>query len=283
MLPLRKILFPYDFSDMCTNTARFVHDLACQAGAEVTLLTVLPPPWDFGFTGPPAQTAELADLKKKLDSALVTELAGLRLERVVEQGDPASIIVNFAHSHGIDLIMMPTHGLGPYRGLLLGSVTAKVLHDSHCPVWTAPHVEDPLLSEHSTCHHVLCAIDGTPKSQGILEYGAGLARDLNSTLRVIHAVPSITDWPSLASERRLQEEVRKEAEAAVRRLLTASLLDVPLNVLVGDIAQVTHDEALRTQADLLVIGRGTLTEPMGRLRTHSIAIIRRAPCPVISV
>ncbi len=36
----------------------------------------------------------------------------------------------------LDLIMMPTHGGRHFRSLLIGSVTAKVLHDVRCPVWT---------------------------------------------------------------------------------------------------------------------------------------------------
>ncbi|MGA8595805.1 MAG: universal stress protein [Bryobacteraceae bacterium] len=46
------------------------------------------------------------------------------------RGDPAAAIVKCAQAEQVDLIMMPTHGYGPYRKFLLGSVTAKVLHDS---------------------------------------------------------------------------------------------------------------------------------------------------------
>jgi hypothetical protein len=44
-------------------------------------------------------------------------------------GDPAHAITDFVASNKVDLVMMPTHGYGPFRQLLLGSVTAKVLHD----------------------------------------------------------------------------------------------------------------------------------------------------------
>ena len=36
---------------------------------------------------------------------------------------------------------MPTHGLGKLRRFILGSVTAKVLHDLEAPVLTGAHVE----------------------------------------------------------------------------------------------------------------------------------------------
>ena len=38
---------------------------------------------------------------------------------------------------------MPTHGFGPLRRFLLGSVAAKVLHDAQCPVWTSVHTDAP--------------------------------------------------------------------------------------------------------------------------------------------
>jgi nucleotide-binding universal stress UspA family protein len=38
--------------------------------------------------------------------------------------------------------MMATHGTGLFRSLLIGSVTAKVLHDARCPVWIATRAEE---------------------------------------------------------------------------------------------------------------------------------------------
>src|SRR5207245_2957797 len=58
---------------------------------------------------------------------------------IVSLGDPAAEITHYAEKNQVDLIMMPTHGYGRFRNMLLGSVTAKVLHDAHCPIWTAAH------------------------------------------------------------------------------------------------------------------------------------------------
>jgi hypothetical protein len=72
---------------------------------------------------------------------LQDEFAGVLLSRVLVEGDPATEIVNHAKNERIDLIMMPTHGHGPFRALLLGPVTAKVLHDAECPVRTTAHTD----------------------------------------------------------------------------------------------------------------------------------------------
>ena len=50
---------------------------------------------------------------------------------------------------------MSTLGEGAFYRFLLGSVTAKVLHESHCPVWTGAHLEEAQAREFSI-RHVLC-------------------------------------------------------------------------------------------------------------------------------
>ena len=67
---------------------------------------------------------------------------GVTVERVIQDGAPAEIIARYVRERGVDLIVMPTHGYGGFRRVLLGSVTAKVLHEVRCPVWTTAHSED---------------------------------------------------------------------------------------------------------------------------------------------
>ena len=66
---------------------------------------------------------------------------GCALEAMCRMGDPAKKIICFARETEIDLIMMPTRGGGTFRRFLLGSVTAKVLDDATCPVWTDAHLD----------------------------------------------------------------------------------------------------------------------------------------------
>jgi nucleotide-binding universal stress UspA family protein len=79
-------------------------------------------------------TARKAERRRDLDLFLTEELRGSRVKRILIEGDPARTIVEYAHSENSGLIVMPTHGYGPFRRLLLGSVTSKVLHDADCPV-----------------------------------------------------------------------------------------------------------------------------------------------------
>ena len=100
---------------------------------------------------------------------------------------------------------------------------------------------------------------------------------------MLHVVPSVSDWPSLESERRLQEQVRQAAQERLERTLHEAGVDAPLRVAVGGVVATGTEIARQESADLMIIGRGSLAEPLGRLRTHTFGLIQRSPCPVLSV
>src|SRR6185437_5944190 len=135
--------------------------------------------------GPPAPVNTetiLDDLQARLDDSLLNTFAGLKVDRIAEIGDPAQEIVSFAHTHSVDLIMMPSHGYGPFRSHLLGSVTAKVLHDASCPVWTATHVAERPRRDHLACRTIICAVDGTRESVSLIRWAADIASDTGAVL-----------------------------------------------------------------------------------------------------
>ncbi|HML17569.1 MAG TPA: universal stress protein [Bryobacteraceae bacterium] len=288
MLPIKHILFPVDFSNRCCAAAPFIAAVAGRFGAKVTMLSVaqLFPYAGIGDPGGAVvvDTEEiLNDLKERLNGALVKEFAHLSVDRIGELGDPAKVIIEFAHSNAVDLIMMPTHGYGPFRSLLLGSVTAKVLHDAQCPVWTAAHVEDHPVKDHSQTKAVLCAVDGTDKSVPLTQWAAQLARDFGATMRLVHVIPGVESWPARQMDRQFEEDMRLEARKKLEELQKTAAIDCPLCITVGDVAEGVREEARRHGADLVVIGRGVIHETLGRLRTHAHEVIRRSPCPVLSV
>ena len=75
-----------------------------------------------------AQAAELAQ------SGYDTHL---HIEKTVGT-QPAHIIAEIAEQCGADLIVTGTRGHGPVAGLLLGSVTTRLLHIAPCPVVVVP-------------------------------------------------------------------------------------------------------------------------------------------------
>jgi nucleotide-binding universal stress UspA family protein len=75
-----------------------------------------------------AGQAVLDDAQKLLGSTTF-KVYGKLLE-----GSEAEAILTVAEKHQADLIVMGTRGFGAVKGLLVGSVSRKVIHLSACPV-----------------------------------------------------------------------------------------------------------------------------------------------------
>jgi nucleotide-binding universal stress UspA family protein len=289
MPTIKHILFPFDFSAAGMAAIPYVGALANHFHTLVTVLSVVPPSWVSppGIVGPTA-VANPATLEDSLRAHLdKLPLDGLERSpaRMTALGDPAEKIAEFTRDNAVDLVMMPTHGHGLFRRLLLGSVASKVLHDVHCPVWTAAHAEKQ--HAHEMPRRILCALDGSEKSLAIAQWAADFSRECGASLQLLHVVRTISDWLSLESEQALQEQLREESRNRIESMLKSGLkpggLELPLRIAVGEIVATITEEARQEGSDLIVLGRGAMHETLGRLRTHAHGIIQRSPCPVLSV
>jgi nucleotide-binding universal stress UspA family protein len=73
--------------------------------------------------------------KKILNKCLLqAKEAGVRIKTQLQEGDPASVILNESSAGKYDLIIMGSRGLGRFKRLLLGSVSTKVVHHASCSI-----------------------------------------------------------------------------------------------------------------------------------------------------
>ncbi len=288
-MPLRKILVPVDFSERCEGAARYAEALHGIFGSEITLLHVLPP-MHYEFSAMEVAGSLLEEqyqfrteqAEQNLRVFMADEFPAPHTERILREGDPARTIVSLAQETGAGLIVMPTHGYGPFRRFILGSVTAKVLHDADCPVCTGIHLEAPP-SLQIRFQRVTAALDLGPQSERTLMWAARFAQDSGAKLALVHAAPSM-EGPT---GEYFDPEWRRQVEVAVRdeigELQKRLNIDAPLHVESGEAARTVCDLAADLETDLLVIGRGSAAGVFGRLRTNAYSIIRQSRCPVVSV
>lgn len=251
--------------------------------APLTLFHVL----DIPDLDPTTLLVELEGIRSHLWDKLrhfpTLDLEVPNVRRELVEGPAAACIVERAATMEAPLIMMPTRGHTRFRQLLLGSVTAAVLHDAASPVWTDAHTEDgPELT--GVYNSMVCAIDMGPQTPGVLQTAIEFSSKFGATLHVVHSVPGIDPrFPSGVADRAHTFLVDKAREDFPGHCQQAGVA-VPLD-LVEDVGLVNGimGAVAKHKADLLIIGRGVIQGPLGRLRTNAHDIIRRSRCAVLSV
>jgi nucleotide-binding universal stress UspA family protein len=284
----KNVLFPFDYSERCCRTAPFVQWMIEKTGAYLTILNVIDDP----AARHPAGAAFLIPQNER-DEILTSSAKFLRkyaretfdsfdADAVCRMGDPAKEIIATANEIHADLIMMPTRSCGQFRALLLGSVTAKVLDDAKCPVWTDAHMDQSDRAADAEIQSILCALDGKKDSVWILRKASDLANLYSAALHLVRAVPELR-VSSDALTARWEDALKETARLELSELRETAGASADICVEAGPVWVVIQHAALAHKADLVVIGRGHLDGFLGRLRTNAYAIIRDSPCPVLSI
>jgi nucleotide-binding universal stress UspA family protein len=143
-LPYRRILLPLDGSEIAAQALPHAQSLAAQAGAELVLLQVIAeqsPELSF--------TTEMQVIRPgEARQQYMIDHAGHQLQRLADNlvlhriptrvmldvGEPAAKILDYAANHEIDLIVMSTHGRTGLARWAYGSVAGKVIGAAPCPV-----------------------------------------------------------------------------------------------------------------------------------------------------
>jgi len=281
-----RILFPVDFSERCAQTAQMVAAWARQFQAKVTLLHAIS--LTRGIDDPGLYEAFQPAIQQAAEVGLAAfaqqHFGSLAVTRVVEMGGASERTIARAEKERTSLIMMPTHGHGAFRRFLTGSATAQVLHDAQCPVWTSAHTASQRAKRPEQMRTILCAVDLDATAVSLIRWATWLASSYDARLKVVHVMPAVDETSKNRGEKAVRRYWTQQAEAAMSKIMRQA--GQPKDELVlrgGHIATMLAATAAEQKADLLVIGRGHLKKSLGRLRTHTMPIICKSPCPVLSV
>jgi len=286
MLPFKRILFPVDYSDRCQSVIPYVQEMTRHFNASLTVARA------YGVGGIPYAELAIVDPEwlrdvreleeRRLREFVAKTFPGPHVDSILEEGEPGDVIDKVVQHQGTDLVMMPTHGSGPVRRLLLGSVTAKVLHDVSAAVWTAAAgvVESDAL--HITYKSILCAVDFNEETEAVLRAAAALSSFHHAQLSLVHVV----ELPSASVDvdfTPFRKELIDSANNTLREWKERLVMDAPHSAIEGLTADAVCRQAVERKADLIVVGRGRVQGRFSHLWSRLYAIVRDAPCPVLSI
>jgi nucleotide-binding universal stress UspA family protein len=291
VLSIQRILVPVVFADTSRHVVQQAAWLARRLHAEVILLHVVTPlSYPAGLlesgheiTARDLQAHIVQRAQQDLNQVVLPELDGIAATRVLLRGNPAHEIVKTARDRNVNLIAMSTHGDGAFYRFLLGSVTAKVLHESPCPVWTGVHLEEPPVREFSI-RRVLCSVDLTPHSPHTMSLAAEMAAALDATLTLVHITSSVEVYGPGGSH---VDPVRKEMTVGFAAEEIAKLqqkVGTKAEVIIdsGNVPELLNRAVELTKADVLVIGHKLGRSHLGD-NGNGYGIIRESRIPVLSV
>ena len=256
-----------------------VREIAQRFGAAITVLNAfelipdyaLPPRREDGCDTEAAinpYTPALQEVRKQREQRLkefsCTQFPGLTQTARIEDGDPATVIDWVAKHENTDLIVMPTRGFGRFRRLLLGSITAKVLHDVICPVLTSAHEPEQALASPGGYRSIICALELGPQANVVLKTAGLLAQAYGARMCLLHMEPSSDEHTEQASA----QSVRYAFDQAFSKEGPDVGAGLSVRVLDAAIPEGIRRAAIEERADLVVVGRGHQKGALSRAWSH---------------
>lgn len=142
---MKLIVSPTDFSANASNAVHYAAALAAESGSYLLVVHAYEPPIMYSeapltsIGNAANQLRELAmDKLKKLVNKLSKAHPDLRCEAEVIEGLAHEKLTDFASKKGADLMVVGTTGMSKLQRLLMGSTTARLIRDAHCPVLCVP-------------------------------------------------------------------------------------------------------------------------------------------------
>lgn len=244
-----KILVGVDKSEESQLALRYACHLLGHFPAEVDALYVKPDVVEMAREGAYAPFTTRSDIEKEVERE-----AGKVVEEIIEAcevclggkipcqphmavGDPAEEIIRYADEGEYDLIVVGGRGRSPLRGLLLGAVSAKVLHHAKQPVL--------IVRNYREIQRVLVAYRGSHCDQGALEFIGPLFAKKKPKITILHVQET---------ERGESEEFAQACVMTGRETLYKLGFAPDTKMAKGDFEEETLKEVAVGRYDLVVLG-----------------------------
>ena len=291
-MQLKLILCPVDFSDFSASAYEYALTLAEYYKANLTALHAIELS-KYPFADYVGATGDFADLSRALCEGGKTKLRefakkhsrhGIEPQLVVDQGNASDLILSFAQTHDVELIVMGTHGRRGFDRLVLGSTTNRVMRKACCPVLVVSNPAHNVMTTGPGGKHrlsrILYCTDFSLNSERALEYAISLAAEYGAELTMLHVAG------------RAQDPARAEAIIAERTQELDKLIsgnpskNLTLRSLVkfGKPYEEIVRHATEAQTSLIVMtARGGDALDRAVFGSTTYRVIQLGPCPVLAI
>ncbi|WP_305880183.1 ferredoxin Fer [Saliphagus sp. WLHSJ1] len=253
-----EILVPTDGSKVAERAGAVAVRMADLFGADLTVVSVL----EQGDRKQAEQAVR--DIQEGANEAGLTPKT-----EIIDDEETAiyRVILDYAEEHGVDVVVMGTHGRTGIGRFLLGSVAEQTLQESPIPVVTV-HEDTVGDFEIDT---VLVPTDGSQGAEAATEHAIDLVSEVGGTLHALHVASGGRETESLPTD-----DVRERGEAAGVEVVTATRSGRPHEVIAGYVAEA--------EIDVVVMGTHGRTG-LRRYLLGSVTerTVRFSPVPVVSV
>lgn len=294
MLRVNKILLARDLTKSAEQATHVAFHLALQTGAELHVLyaEVL---FEDRYQGPKGHDELLEDAKRQLahraQASSGDGASALIIKQVVVRDVAAApAILDYTTEHDIDLVVIGTHGRRGLRRMLLGSVAEEVIRLSPVPVLTV-HPRDVEAGEGHAPRSILVPIDFSVHAAEALRQAKQVALLYGARLDLLHVVeeqmhPAFYNT-GVVSVYDLNPHVEEDAILEMERLYRYTEGpggEVTYTVLPGHAANEIVRFAEIQESNLIVMATHGLMG-LEHMLMGSVAerVVRRAPCPVLSL
>jgi len=277
----KNILFLTDFSQ--TSARALAYSLAFARHFKERLFPahVMDPVLPQSGVVPSEQAVKDEEEQKQCQLSRMVEYNGISFQPLLSRCDFEAAMAHWTSEHGIDLVVIGTHGRKAVQRFLLGSTSEVVLQNATCPVLTiGPRVNVPRIFS-LTLDNILVAAELAAQSTHAMEYALALAAEWDAQLTMLHVLPEESrNYPD-------RTRVLRFAIDEMQRLLPAnasSCCKTGLAVDAGDPAERIAQHARDEKADLIVMGlAGNSDFSIKGSSGVTHRVIAAAPCPVLSV
>lgn len=295
--PLERILCATDFSEVSRSVVPYGIEMAKKLSAKLYICHIIDLPaisvYGESVFDPISHQQYFIDFARK---EMENQVAGedIDWEPLISIGQTPDEIVRLVVENNIDMVVTSTHGRSGLRRLFLGSVTERLMRTLTCPLLVLPS-EDTADEDHVRrrfpFRNILVAYDFSKDSEQAFSTSLSIAQEFESNLHIVHVVEptaykDFLKFPGAPGEP-LPRDIHDSLKEGLLELVPMEAFnwcEIQAEILVGKPYAEIVSYAGEKGIDLIALGvrgHGKVEEVLVGSTTDRV--IRRAPCPVLSV